>query len=274
MSRGLVRYHGLFYGPTGYSAEAHEAIRSLDQAGYDVRLVPHGRSVSHPRALDYPTRSLLERLAGRRGGHPAPPGGAGAADLGLYHLPPFMLRLDPDEPLRVGRTMLETDTLPGSWARACLGLDEVWVPSTFNAAAFKAAGFAPDRVRVVPIGVDCRLFRPGRRGSLPFVDTLPIAGEPWLVSGKRPAGSEAAIARAADAGASAFRFLSVFAWQRRKGWDLLLQAYLGEFEAGEPVVLILKVQPASIRKSRVSSPSLTARCMDSPRPTAAEAGHP
>lgn len=45
----------------------------------------------------------------------------------------------------------------------------------------------------------------------------------------------------ARSGAPPFRFLSIFKWEARKGWDVLLQAYLSEFEHGERVELVIKV---------------------------------
>jgi len=42
-------------------------------------------------------------------------------------------------------------------------------------------------------------------------------------------------------GARGFKFLSVFDWQMRKGYDVLLRAYCTEFKPDENVTLILKV---------------------------------
>ena len=39
-----------------------------------------------------------------------------------------------------------------------------------------------------------------------------------------------------------FRFLSVFKWEARKGWDVLLRAYFEEFTADEPVSLHVKTR--------------------------------
>lgn len=41
--------------------------------------------------------------------------------------------------------------------------------------------------------------------------------------------------------AAPFRFLSIFKWEARKGWDVLLQAYLAEFTPDEDVELVIKV---------------------------------
>ena len=38
-------------------------------------------------------------------------------------------------------------------------------------------------------------------------------------------------------------FLSLFAWNDRKGWDILLGAFFGEFERTEGVCLLLRTSP-------------------------------
>ncbi|GEM_PF-3116979 len=85
--------------------------------------------------------------------------------------------------------------------------DDVWVPSACNRDWFVADGLSPDRVAVVPYGVDTRIFNPG--------------------SGPRGA-------------ARPFRFLFVGATFSRKGIDVLINAYLRAFGPNDPVVLTIK----------------------------------
>ena len=40
-----------------------------------------------------------------------------------------------------------------------------------------------------------------------------------------------------------FKFYSIFQWQYRKGYDILLKSYFGEFNHTDDIVLILKVNP-------------------------------
>ena len=40
-----------------------------------------------------------------------------------------------------------------------------------------------------------------------------------------------------------FRFVSIFKWEKRKGWDILLRAYFQEFSEADDVVLVIKTQP-------------------------------
>lgn len=108
---------------------------------------------------------------------------------------------------KVGWTMLEVTGLPQEWVNGCNGMDEVWVPASFNEETFRRSGVrAP--LRVMPLGVDVDYFNPG-------------------ITGFRPT--------------NRFTFLSVFEWGERKGADLLLRAFAEEFKESEDVLLLLAV---------------------------------
>ncbi len=173
-----------------------------------------GRQNDRLRMLDWRTRAALVGVeVGRRAGgqgRPRPPA------LEFHHVPAHLVRPDPRVPLRVGRIAAETDPVPAAWVERCRALTEVWVPSRFNAVSFEAAGVEPWRLKVLPLGVDTALFHPPSPG-----DPRP----PRLV------------------GARGFKFLSVLTWQRRKGWDLLVRAFVEEFGPGENVSLVLKTAP-------------------------------
>jgi glycosyltransferase involved in cell wall biosynthesis len=117
----------------------------------------------------------------------------------------------------VGITMFETDRLPYGWAEACNMMDEIWVPSSFNLETFRLAGINPDLLRVIPFGLNAELYNPDRVRPLRF-------------PGKR-----------------GFTFLSVFQWSKRKGWDVLLQAYLQAFSSLDDVCLVIRAYPDAFR---------------------------
>lgn len=127
----------------------------------------------------------------------------------LFVCPADMFRPLPGR-RNLGLTMMEWDRLSSSWVSKCNQMDEVWVPSHFNYEIFLRDGVRPDKVRVIPLGVDPERFRPD----------VPPACLP-LAKGR-------------------FVFLSCFELIPRKGCDLLLQAYLEEFQKDEPVCLVLK----------------------------------
>ena len=107
---------------------------------------------------------------------------------------------------KIGFTMLETDGIPHEWVRQANLMDEVWVPSQFNVATFRASGVTRP-LHVVPLGVDTNYFNPR-------------------------------LSRYALQGL--YTFLSIFEWGERKAPEVLLRAFNEEFAADEPVILIAK----------------------------------
>ena len=100
--------------------------------------------------------------------------------------------------------------VPRKWVEAIeRTVDELWVPSEFVARAFREGGVDAARVHVVPNGVDPEIFA--------------SAGECW-----RPLGCRK------------FAFLFVGGTIRRKGVDLLLEAYADGFGPEEEVTLVIK----------------------------------
>ncbi len=124
--------------------------------------------------------------------------------------PPFRFDLREPARRRIGYFTFESLGLPPGWAGTCKFMNCIWVPSRFNLEQFAAAGISAGKLHLAPYGVDTRLFAPG-------APPLPVAGR------------------------RAFNFLSVFEWQWRKGWDILLRAFLSEFRGDEDVSLTLKV---------------------------------
>jgi len=115
---------------------------------------------------------------------------------------------------QIGFTMFEVDGIPAKWAGILNQCDEVWVPSTFNKTTFAKSGVEKSKIHVMPLGCDTEHFKPGVQ-------------EPIKIINKK-----------------GFNFLSVFQWSIRKGWDILLDAYLEEFSAKEDVALVLKTYEA------------------------------
>ena len=121
-------------------------------------------------------------------------------------------RADKGEKYRryIGYTMFETADLPHGWAEACNLMDEIWVPSTFNYESFAKGGISKDKLRIVPLGVDVNFFNP---------ENVPPMEIPGL---------------------KGFNFLSIFQWTKRKGWDILLKAWLKAFKQEEDVALVIR----------------------------------
>ena len=201
-----VYYVGPFYGPGGYNYEARAVLRHLLDAGFIVRVQPPpppGRWWAGLEIDDHLGHLFHLLHRPARGRRP---------QVSLVHATPDAFFAAPPGTVRIGRTMFEADRLPPAWVAACGTMHAVWVPSHFNYHTFAASGVDPRKLRILPVGVDSALFRPD-------APPMPVPG------------------------ARGFRFLSVFTWLQRKGWPLLVEAYLREFHPDEDVTLILKTNP-------------------------------
>jgi len=103
----------------------------------------------------------------------------------------------------------EFGALPKAWVAAADNVDEFWVPSPIVRAMYVDSGIAPEKVRVVPNGVDTKKFRPGLR--------------PLPLPTKRK-----------------FKFLFVGGTIFRKGPDILLEAFAQAFTCTDDVCLVVK----------------------------------
>ncbi|KAL1549680.1 hypothetical protein AAHA92_17755 [Salvia divinorum] len=122
----------------------------------------------------------------------------------------------------VGRTMFETDRVNEEHAGRCNRMDYVWVPTDFHVATFTQSGVNPLKVRKIIQPVDSSFFDPLK------VEPLSLDSVSRVVLGSQKFISKAQ-----------FVFLSVFKWEHRKGWDVLLRAYLEEFGEEDGVALCL-----------------------------------
>jgi glycosyltransferase involved in cell wall biosynthesis len=131
-----------------------------------------------------------------------------AADVEVRHQWPPDLR-----PARSGRLAViqpwEFGAVPIEWVEPLRRhVDEVWVPSAYVREMYLRAEIEPNRVHVVPNGVDLERFRPdGRAFELP---------------------------------AASLRFLFVGGAIHRKGVDVLLAAWEAAFAGRDDVQLIVK----------------------------------
>ncbi|HEX3802954.1 MAG TPA: glycosyltransferase [Solirubrobacteraceae bacterium] len=106
----------------------------------------------------------------------------------------------------------EFGAVPRQWLpQITQNVDELWVPSDFVRSMYVDSGIAPQRVHVIPNGVDLDIFRP----------------------------SEAPRAESA-----ATRFLYVGGIAQRKGIDLLLEGWDRAFADRDDVLLVIKAAMA------------------------------
>jgi len=136
----------------------------------------------------------------------------------LHHIPAGMgydnclqgKRTNPDHGHYICSTMFETNSIPEDWVEALARMDEVWVPSRFNQETFARGGVPEDRIHVLPLGIDLAKYDPQKVGNYPIP------------------------------GIRKCNFLSIFQWTKRKGWDVLLRAYLQAFHPDDDVSLVIR----------------------------------
>ncbi|MCS6860245.1 MAG: tetratricopeptide repeat protein, partial [Abditibacteriales bacterium] len=107
--------------------------------------------------------------------------------------------------------------LPVDWVEGIArSVDEVWTHSHYVREVYLRSGVDPEKVQMIPLGVNPDLFHP---------DVPPFGEE---------------VAHLFPVHPNDFKFLFVGGSIPRKGFDVLLQAYLEEFSADEEVCLVIK----------------------------------
>lgn len=138
--------------------------------------------------------------------------------------------------IRVGRYMVERDiassgleTEEMSMLRCAVYMDEIWVPTEWNKDLFMryfaSIGFNDKSVQVIPEAVDTSLF--DRRAINGLEELTPWSGNSYCPDVGDASRHET------------FKFLSIFKWEYRKGWDILLKAYWQTFSPLDRVLLRL-----------------------------------
>jgi hypothetical protein len=113
---------------------------------------------------------------------------------------------------KIAFTTTEVDGIPKDWVQCMNEMDEVWLTSEFALQSFKRSGVKVPMFNIGE-GIDPNYFHP---------DILPFFNPPK----------------------EKFRFFSNFAWGRRKGVDVLFEAFRREFDADEDVCLMVKTLPS------------------------------
>jgi glycosyltransferase involved in cell wall biosynthesis len=170
----------------------------LSHAGFSVGLEPHGFALISPQIV--PNGPAISNAFYNRPPH---------LDLTIRHHWPHDFSRPPAGKLAV-IVPWEFGAVPQKWIlQIKKNVDELWVPSEFVKDVFVRCGVRPERIAIVPNGVNTKSFSP--------------EGKTW-----RPPE------------ARGFTFLFVGGAIERKGIDLLVKAYRQAFTAKEDVTLIIK----------------------------------
>ena len=134
----------------------------------------------------------------------------GPADVHIYHWYPPDLT-PPPEGHWVMIQPWEMGSVPKRWIEVMNDqVDEVWVPTSYVRDCYIKSGMNPERIAVVPNGIDTGLFSP--------------AAIPYPLSTRKR-----------------FRFLYVGSTTlERKGFDILISTYVQEFHGVNDVCLVVK----------------------------------
>ena len=201
MQKLPVRWTSYIYDTSGYADEARSILMHLDESKYQLKVIPASHQQDVLGILDPETRNRLDRFV-RGENHPHP--------VNIVWLPAYYISRYPQARVNIGRTMFETDRIPAAWVKTCNEMDETWVPTHFNIETFTRAGVRREKLFVIPGGVDPEIYSP---------NAAPLG---WPDK-------------------KGYNFLSIFEWNARKGWDVLLKAYFTEFSRKDDVALLLKV---------------------------------
>lgn len=195
-----VKYIGPVFDGSGYAEATRQCVLAIHRQGYPITLEP----TSYERTrLDLGEAQEILDLLVRRDvdydkvilhGTPDSWVSGGRHELDRY---------------RIGSTVWETSELHPIWRNRCAGVDEVWVPSTWNRRVFESSGLGAP-VEVMPYPMD-----------LPDLAAPPVP-LPLAVPEET------------------FVFYSVFEWQERKNPAGLIAAYLSAFSGVDDVALVLK----------------------------------
>jgi len=158
------------------------------------------------------------------------------SEPGAWHPPRWPTsQCPPQYPTRaayeVGRTMFETDRIPDGWSTRLNQMDEIWVPSKWAVDVFHRGGVERSKLVQVPEAVDTTNFNP--EGATPL-----------KLRNRRK-----------------FALLSIFKWEERKAWDVLLKAFFEEFTAQDEVSLHLLTHGYHDDSQKTSKPLEYARSL-------------
>lgn len=196
---------GSIFEPTGYAKLNRSLILEMVKQGARIRFSPCINE-RDPFSLDPKDVSLLKSLYDNS---------LEENHIVFYNFIPSYLKKDPNH-ISIGLTMFECNRLPSDWKDKCNQMDEIWIPSKFSYKSFMDSGVDPHKLKVMPLGVDTDIYRHG--------------APPLQIDGKR---------------SFAFLTMSSSGWDARKGYDVLLRAFVEEFREEEDVCLIIKIRASS-----------------------------
>lgn len=214
----MVNINAFCFGYMGVQKHGYSFMRALSRY-LDIALFPWD-PVPAPAMLP---RELRGFLANARGPDVESNTGIG---IGVMNRMPHVVGNR-----KIAWTVWETSRIPESELAYLDRVDHIWIPSRWGKSILEANGIDPNRIAVVPEGVDIDLYRPmdverGTTGRL--------------------------------------RLLCVGKWEKRKGIDILLRAYAKAFDVEDDVELVLHCHNAN--RPGLNIEALTGALLPDPHP--------
>ncbi|MFX4301076.1 glycosyltransferase family 4 protein [Alicyclobacillus tolerans] len=200
-----VLLDGLFFNSSGFAEDNRMLFETLLTLGLDIQIIARDYSETMHSQLDEKRKSLV--LPPTHNFQSLP------VDLYICNIMAGSIKFFPFGKKNIARTMFETDRLPSHWVNELNKFDQVWVASKFNQSTFTNSGVIKP-IFIVPSFLDLSKYD--------------INGYVYPLSLN-----------------TQFNFLSVFDWQPRKGYDILINAFLEEFHDDLDVGLIIKTYTLS-----------------------------
>lgn len=194
--------------PSGYATVCRQLVCALDKLGVKINLV-NQKTFDVLTLKDYPVeqKGILEKCFSNKINLNVPT---------VYYTTPnsaAALKINGSKYNIIG-SMFEVDRIPQEWVKVANSFDEMWIPSIFNLETYYHSGVNISKLHVMPLGVDTVFY------NHLTPDTI--------IKNKRT-----------------FSFISLFQWTYRKGFDILIPAFVEEFKKDEDVCLIIKTYQAN-----------------------------
>jgi glycosyltransferase involved in cell wall biosynthesis len=199
-----IHNKGTLFEPTGYAKLNRNLLFEMLQQEARIKFTPCVNEGA-PVPIDSKAEAVLRNLY-----HQVLPD----EYVALFNYIPIHFKREENH-YNIGLTMFECNRLPIGWENYCNMMDEIWVPSHFNYKTFVESGVKPEKLKVMPLGINVDSFHP--------------SGTEMKIDLKRK-----------------YTFLTICSsWDPRKGLETLVEAFFEEFKEDEDVCLIIKTRAAN-----------------------------
>ncbi len=244
----IVLGHGSYIGHTGYNEHTRNFFRKLSELmPVKVHNFSHVPDQSYLDDLDQ--KILMEQR------WTEPPWKVGTPyefkaneeiiNLVLAETNHYFFYDDYGTKRRIAYNVWESTLYQPAFFQKLLEFDQLWVPSNWARDCAIKQGYPADRVKVVPEGVDGKVFHPYTEDELAYdYKQLPEYED------KR------------------FKFLMFGRWDNRKATTEIIQTFLKTFDKGEEVDLVVSIDnpfPEKWQKGKTTEQCLAELGLDDPR---------